>query len=424
MNERNASFMNMRVSYVGACILIILVLALESCLFFLAFIPDSFFRICNYHIKYLTAFLALITGVIALCAPGGRQAQYMFAVPILSFVLMCIALVFASTIYYDESILQVMKTALPFFCVPLLYFSLHETVTNERMYRFLINAAIGFALVFALVALFESFGLSIMKSSIAGAEVVSMRGGRARIIWSGDFVSFGAVLALGKVFSSKERRAFNIIAFALMTIELLWVAQTRFLIIALVITTAFGFVIKGGSHTFKILAVSFAFILVSILYSDSLMAALFPSELDISSELRLGAYPYYWSHSFDMGLFGLGYIPGDSPHAVLLSMIYTVGARRGAITDIGIVGYIARYGMCGVLVLVIGLHCLISGYRHRNKCSFSLGRNTEAWMALVFFIAISPTMAITDSQRIFYLPILCLLLEHAFVYNASLSDDY
>lgn len=412
INNEN-SLLSMRVSQAGAYVLIILVLALESCFFFLSIVPDGIYRLCNYHIKYLTSLLALVGMFGLLCSRHIGARRYMFAMPLAAFVLMCFVLVLASTIHYNESLLSVIQVAFPCLCIPLLYFSLHETVVNQSMYKFLINATIIFAFVFAAIALLQSLGLPLMKNDINGVDVVSSRNGRDRIIWTGDFVAFGAVLALGRAYSTRRYRALSITAFSVMVFELFWVAQTRFLLIALVFTATFGFVIKGKSRTMKIVFVVVAAVLIAVLFSDDLMAALFPSELDLSSDLRLGAYPYYWSHSLDMGLFGLGYIPDGSLHSYLLSMVYAAGSLRGAITDIGIVGYIARYGVCGAVVLALSIGCLVKGYHDRNKSTFSVGRNVEAWMALAFFIATSPTMAITDPQRLFYLPVLALLLEHA-----------
>ena len=40
-------------------------------------------------------------------------------------------------------------------------------------------------------------------------------------------------------------------------------------------------------------------------------------------------------------------------------------------------------------------------------------------MVLTYFIVTSPTMAITDAQRIFYLPVLALLVEHALVSSSG-----
>lgn len=416
MMKNEKGLLNMRLSQVCAYVLILLVLALESCLFFLSVVPDGFFRFCNYHIKYLTSLLALVGMLVFLCSRDMGRRRYMFAMPLLAFVLMCLALVFASTIYYNESFLSVIQVAAPCLCIPLLYFSLHETVVNQSMYKFLVNATIMFGFIYATVALLQSIGLPLMKNDINGVDVVSLRSGRDRIIWTGDFVAFGAVLALGRAYSTRKRRALCLIAFFVMVFELFWVAQTRFLLIALVFTAAFGFVIKGKSRTMKVIFVVAAAVLIAFLFSDDLMAVLFPSELDLSSDLRLGAYPYYWSHALDMGLFGLGYIPDGSLHSYLLSMVYTAGSLRGAITDIGIVGYIARYGISGAVILALGIGCFIKGYHDRDKMTFSLGQNVEAWMALAFFIATSPTMAITDPQRIVYLPMLALLLEHALTY--------
>jgi hypothetical protein len=94
-------------------------------------------------------------------------------------------------------------------------------------------------------------------------------------------------------------------------------------------------------------------------------------------------------------------------------MVTTSGFERGDITDIGIVGYLARYGICGAAVLVLSIVYFFRAVKNRDKASFTMSTNIEAWMVLALFVAISPTMAITDAQRIFYLPMVALLVEHA-----------
>ena len=68
MMKNEKGLLNMRLSQVCAYVLILLVLALESCLFFLSVVPDGFFRFCNYHIKYLTSLLALVGMLVFLCS--------------------------------------------------------------------------------------------------------------------------------------------------------------------------------------------------------------------------------------------------------------------------------------------------------------------------------------------------------------------
>ena len=150
-----------------------------------------------------------------------------------------------------------------------------------------------------------------------------------------------------------------------------------------------------------------------VLYSDAIYSALFPQDLSFSTEARLLAYRYFPTHAGDMGAFGIGFIPNGSPYAVLINVDLTTG--RGGVDDIGIVEYYARFGLMGVFVLIFAVASFVAEFRRspKNLCVFE--ESAEAWMALAYFLALAPTMAITDPQRIFYLPYIVLMVEHTLV---------
>lgn len=395
-----------------AYLLIIIMLACECSLFYLSFLPDSFFEVCGYNAKYLSSAFAVL-GFLAVFPLAGRMSKrrgFAFGIPIASFVIMCVVMAFVSSFVYNIELRAVLLVAMPSICMPLLYFALNGMVANEGLYDFFIGAMIFFAAAYAILCLLEAMGVSIMNEAY---QYTSLRNGRLRVIVSGDFVTFGAVLALGRAFATKKHRVLNFGLFAIMAFEVYWVAQTRFLIIGLAAAVSVGFVIGGRNKTVKILLLVFTVIMVFSQFSSQLTAILFPSELSASSTARVNAYSYYWSHAADLGIFGIGFIPSGSSRSFLLDMVTTFGFERGDITDIGIVGYLARYGICGAAVLVMAIIWFLRTVGRRDRETFRVGANPEAWMTLALFVAICPTMAITDAQRIFYLPIVALMVEHA-----------
>lgn len=410
--QNDSSVLSMRVVDALSYLLVVIVLACECSLFFLAVLPDSFFELCGYHAKYLTSLFTVIGALVALLFSDRMKklSGYAFGMPILAFVLMCIIMAIVSSFGYGIGLRCVLMVAMPFICVPLLYFALHGMVEDNGLYRFFVNATIFFAFVYAVLCILESFGGGFMNEVY---QYTSLRNDRIRIIVSGDFVTFGAVLALGRAFSSRKGRVRNTIAFAVMLFELYWVAQTRYLLVGIAVAAAFGFIFSGKSKVLKIILIIFAALLMASQFSADIIRFFFPSELDVSGVARANAYPYYWGHGFDLGLFGLGYIPSGVAQSSILAMVTTSGFERGDITDIGIVGYLARYGICGAAVLVLSIVYFFRAVKNRDKASFTMSTNIEAWMVLALFVAISPTMAITDAQRIFYLPMVALLVEHA-----------
>ena len=410
--------LDMRVADLVVYAAIIVVLLLECSLFFLSFLPSGFFKLCSYNTKYLISLVTIVVAfAIAILMPRGRG--FLFALPFSLFSIMCIIMAGASAVYYGGSVFSALLTALPYAVVPLLYFALHSVVSNERMYAYLIEAFIWVASIYAILCLLQASGFSLMNTDY---QYVSYRFNRMRLIMSGDFIAFGAVLALGAVLSSRRRRKLHLILFVLMLLELYFVAQTRFLLIGMAVASAVGFVLAGRNRIAKILLIAIAALLVFSQFSEELTALIFPSELSFSSFARENAYSYYWAHSRDLGIFGIGYIP-KSVSGDLFGVVSLGDMVRGDITDIGIVGYLSRYGTAGFLVLIVGVYVLVKGLIRRDKEIFSFSRNVEAWMFFVFAVAISPTMAITDAQRIFFLPLVALLIEHALASNRYSGEE-
>jgi len=199
-----------------------------------------------------------------------------------------------------------------------------------------------------------------------------------------------------------------------MLFELFWVAQTRIELIGLSVCVISGFILKAKRPALRIMLVLLISLLLFSQFSETISTAFFPSKTDVSSFARLNAYEYYWSHAMDMGFFGLGYIPEMFSQG-MFGLVWYGNTARGDITDIGVIGYLARYGICGAIVLALGIVWLVRAIIRRNKKHFILDANPEAWMALVHLIVVSPTISFTDVQRIFYLPIVGLLIEHALV---------
>lgn len=415
MSARWKSILDAPLDELFAYILIVAVLLCECSFFFMDFLPSWFFRICNYNYKYLTALFAVI-GFIVYLVSNDKKEKYAFATPIIALQMICFFTALSSSIKYDMNLSKALLQAFPIITIPLLYFDLHLMIDDESIYDFFIEASIVISSLYAFTCILQSLGLDSMNESY---QFFSYRNNRLRIVMSGDFVSYGAILALGRVYGSEKHRLTHIILLNVMLFELFWVAQTRFFFIGLALAALIGFIIEGKNKGVKIILTTSAVLLLSLQFSNKLVDIIFPQELSYSADARINAYSYYWSHVLDMGLFGLGYAPRDS---YLFGLVNIGGSiYRGDITDIGVIGFFARYGIAGIIILVISCGIFIQCLMKCDKKSFSKMRNPEAWMMLIFWVAISPTMAITDPQRIFYLPVLALMLEHTLM-MPSIND--
>lgn len=391
-------------------VLFVTLLIAECSFFFLSFVPTFFLSANNYQSKYLTSLLAVVglVSVLLLSAREGTERRYAFGAPMLLFIAMCFTAALSSASYYQSSLGAVMSTAHALIFVPLLYFVFHDSVYDDSLYRFVVNATVVAACVYAVLCLLQSAGFALMNPDFQNFD---SRNGRLRLTMSGDFIAFGAVLALGCAFKGKRNRWVYVAAFLLLVFELFWVAQTRFLFVGLSFAALVGFVIKGNNRAAKMVFILFFSLFAVVQYSDAIYSTLFPQDLDFSTGARLAAYQFFPTHAADMGIFGIGFIPNGSPYSELINVNYATG--RGGIDDIGIFEYYARFGVAGIAVLIFAIGCFIVRFKRSSRRSLAFNECPEAWMVLAFFLALMPTMAITDPQRIFFLPYLVILIERA-----------
>lgn len=391
-------------------LVIVILLLLECSAFFLRGLPEIFFKLANYNAKYLSSMVVAFVILVLFMAPRFRSETYLFKVLVLAFSAMCALTAFMSALFYSVDIVDAAVRAFPYIIMPLTYFALHSVVEDERDYSFLVEAAILIPGCYAVLCLVQATGAAIMNSDF---QYMSYRADRLRLVMSGDVVAFGAAVALGRFVSIKQRRLTHGALLGVMLLELYWVAQTRFLLIGMIAVAGVTFLLKLRKQALYAAVLVVVCVGTYLKYYELLFAELLPTEADTSSVARINAYSYYMTHFYDMGIVGLGYVP-DNPDSWLFGLVWDYyGEPRGDITDIGVVGFLARYGLAGLAVLVVGIWNVGKEVLRRLGNADVFTSHIEAWTVSVLFISISPTMAITDSQRIFFLPLTLLLVEHA-----------
>lgn len=402
---RNAS-----ISHLSVYASIFLMVLLECSLFYLSIVPQFVFTFANYNAKYASSAIVLLGLLYVVAVPQFRSSPYIFWAPIAAFSAMCFVTAVVSAEFYGSSITASLVRASPYILVPLCYFTLHSVVRDNVLYNYFVGALIWIPAIYALFCILQASGVAVMDPEF---QYMSYRSGRLRLIMSGDVIAFGAVVALGRILSDRTANFKYVAPLICMVFELLWVAQTRFLVIGVLVSSVWGILVKGKRRKIKVVAVALAIGVIALRYSNQFNELLFPEELNTSSVARVNAYRYYWSHFTDMKVLGLGYVPPTSGAGMFGLVWDYYGEARGDITDIGVVGYLARYGICGALVMILAITAACRQYlKHRVEC-LSEQFHVEAWMALMFIVAISPTMAVTDSQRIFFLPVSVILVERA-----------
>lgn len=394
---------------------VLLVLA-ESSFYFLNVFPSSLYSICSYHGKTLTTILTLV-GII-LIVFGGRtlsinKRAFPFKYEILVLAAVGIIVAFFSMLIYGLTPVQTLSTNYALICVPFLYFVLLSVFRwDSSLYKRFTTIVILICAIYAALSLLQAFayssGLVFMNMDY---QYISQRGYGARLIMTGDIIAFGAVLTIGELLKPARKKSLLLIAaLAIDVLELVLVAQTRVLIFGVILAALVGYYISASKGKALRGLLIIAFVIVYYLVGmQGLLDSLFSDNLIYSTTARIEAYQYYFNHMFDNGVIGIGVIPADSYMYDIYGSTYT----RGGVSDIGILGFFSTFGMLGVVSFALIAIKLFRLLFASPACFEMMRRYPEAYVLTAFFFATSLTLALSNPQRVFFLPALLAIVSAA-----------
>lgn len=228
--------------------------------------------------------------------------------------------------------------------------------------------------------------------------------------------TFGTIMFLYNVcavfFEEKKSKLFNVAMVILSLYHVVFVQQTRVMIIISTVCLAFVVLFYGQNirqQIFRAVAILIAGVVLGTSSTVSEFIATFTStslEYSGSSVAREYAITYFMSVFFKNPLMGYGW-PSDAGYRQIahgsLGTAYT--------SDVGIIGLLAETGLLSIVFFVIPIIRMIYILFKTKKMPLDSTR-MFLMVLIVYLITTSATVIITDGARCLALPVIMALFEY------------
>lgn len=395
--------------------IVIFLLLIENCFFYLIDIPEMFSPYMSYFIKVLVGFISLC---IFLCAFASKKLQWwmgeyksFLTKYIWIFLFSILAVVFLTFFSNGASLKSSFITSCSYYvvllCFPILL-SMKDDEDTDRIFS-LINTftLIMYLLVIAQSFLYDNQGIIILKYLNDG---VSLRNDRIRM----DILPFGNIMLIYNfyivIYKKEERRIIHLLNLVLGLFALFYIEQTRAMIVIIMACFAFFLLAENTTLSKIVKNILLVGIVVTVVintgwldnFLSTFSSSHYSSEYSGSSIARDYATAYYMSVFTSNPLFGFGFTSSES----------VIRGTRGIayVDDVGIWGQMAKLG---VFAFIIYIPILI----RFGQIALYMRKHTGSnlYIALFFYILMSSlTLMVLDNQRIMLLPFLIAIFEFAY----------
>jgi len=384
--------------------------------------PFVFYYVNSYSVKNATLIVVLLLLPMLFKYRGHLYGSFTFSTILLLIFTLYIA--FNSMTTYTQGFTETFKLYGYIFII-FIYWELRHVILTTDVFRFFLKTTIALGTINAAIQSFNSFvvmhfGKNLLFQSsnvdadniIQKAKVVS---GFVRVQTPADFIYF-SLLALftfviffkGELVASKIYSIYFVISF-----YIIFVSQTRVYELLLAIITIIFITIRWRELLKKwfVLAIpAVAGIFVVGIFIVFQKLSFTSGDRVASLNVRIEAINYYLSHAKDNGIFGIGFA-SDNQY-FLLNHGYSQTFQKSAyyFDDVGVVGFLGKYGFLGYVYLLFLLIDLIKNLVFSKEKLYSI--------VVIFSLLItSVSLIYLDPQRILFLPLTFLLLTYASNYK-------
>lgn len=418
---------------IDRCFSILLVMV-QANFFYATFLPSFFYRLENYHTKYLTTLILIlwllwrilssITGHNKLVRQGNKnRGIYTFAFLYSFWILVSI---FSTMFQYGLSLRQIASGYL-YMIVPVLMLLIGISLDSQTI-RFLFRTIMSISTVYAFLLIMQSLLWSKGKIFLQIANdyqslnsSVQISGPFLRIMEPGDFLVLALLTSLIMSFQKLHFKCLPFVVF-LQFFTITFVCQTRmYVLICLALLMIWLlYKIPGLSKgVWTLLLLSLAVLaIISIPVVDDIFG--FTSGARVASyNVRLEEITYYLDLLFKSPYFGIGFPPDNATFFGLLHGPFSQFSPHAYyLDDIGILGSIVQFGLPFCLILLVLLFSLVK--------RAILNPQFYVLSSATYLMLLLPTLSPFNPQRIFTLGMLiCILFfQKKELLNSSPKDEY
>jgi len=308
--------------------------------------------------RYIDVFLVAVFLIIRTVMGELRLGRYGLWV-ILFIIILAVSIIVA---YLSGQNLILGMKASKYYLLILAYFLFTNTQFKEEKFaRYLIS--MGLILVLLIFFHYIASGQINVFHGLTDTlreTFIKEREGRMRVVIGSVVISLSGVLSFILYFQEKRNPLYLMTAIVI-CIEMLFINQTRMLLLAMFLTMVFVFMTTKFSMSKIIVSVFIITLLISSwpfiadgIMSKSSLGQLTKTEVKQkqgSYQARILTYQYYWKEILKHPYVGQGLVNfnwEENPEARLQRMSITL-------SDVGIVHLVVTAGMMGLLWFVIGL---------------------------------------------------------------------
>lgn len=328
-----------------------------------------------------------------------------------SLILATIVIMLYTAFYFQQGLVGTVLNSYYFF-IPILYFVVRRALVDWTDIRTIARYFGSISTIYAIITFAQSyllsrFGIVFLHMTDndfkTATQLKYMSLGFTRIASATDFIFFATLIfVIAKITNGPVfQRRFDAFVIIVNSLEILIVGQTRSYTVALLglaIVYAVIYLYRRFGWAVSILVTGFAALPVVWLVITVIAKLLGDTTRSASVDIRSQAYSYFLQHVFYHKFWGIGFIRDD----LFWGLIHgNLGLFN--IDDVGIIGFLAQFGMLGIILLVILLISLTQACMYSYSISASL---ILSYGIIISFVSTS----LFNPQRIFYLPIILALL--------------
>ncbi len=406
-------------------IIIFLTLLLEARFLYLFNIPSFISKYNTYHTKILI-FLLIFCGIFIMLVFKHYKyikRKVVFNKFVILFLLLVLSEIFISYVNYSEysqTFIDLIWVCYFYFIICLYYIIVYLGVRfNDYSYK---KVIIIFSLILSIIFIIQAYiynlgGTLMLKISEIANIGIESRLGRIRLTYPSTLISFACVLSFSEIFNrDTKKKTLNILNLVCSLIYLIYVCQTRALIVYVIFSMLIVFIFVNRKSAKKIILMIITLVIavnvfINLNITKEYINSFTDSKNSISNIARSGAIDYFIDRGNENLIFGSGFINSSANSETFYISRGSYGMF--STTDVGIFGYYSIFGIAGLvlyLYLILKMLTIIWTLIKSKKIDYCV----EIIGIFIFFISTSLTLIVTDSQRIILFPIILALFNNKY----------
>lgn len=405
----------MKLKYSNILISLMIIIIICECNGFrLLRLDDNIYKMIYLMAIIVMLFICLIyIDFLQICNPSGKFIYYY---SIMAFLFLIFEYIYTIHLYRNlwtsfEYINYNKYYIFIFLSLPLFYILVVHNNFENLMSVVMLLATVTLGLVLIHALLYQWYQIEFLNISIYAKKLV--RNERMRMWDLSSLEGLAIIYGTYRILFVKQKRIrYGIQTFICVT-ALVYVEQTKMMLIALTASTLLMIIMKPCKTAYGILIKSILVTIVGISGAGLVIPKLITSlKMSVSVSARLIELQFVYNLLQNRGILGIGMISHNVQSYLYYHGIYS----HVHLDDIGLVGFIAQAGVWSAPLFIIPMLRMLWILLRAKKNEFSI----FLWSIYTYLVITSSTLFVLNSPRILMWPF-CLALFEFYNYKINRS---